>query len=87
MAICSSNIILRRAPRRARGQSKWSAGPTTGVSVSVLVELAQMPHYHEQLMLDTLASKMRREYGEPPVRPKRNPAPVESPDAGSDEGT
>ncbi len=55
--------------------------------VSVLVEIAQMPHYHEQLMLDTLASKMRREYGEPPVRPRREPATPEAPDAGSDEGT
>jgi hypothetical protein len=55
--------------------------------VSVLVELAQMPHYHEQLMLDTLASKMRREYGDPPVRSKREPAPSEAPDAGPDEGT
>ncbi len=54
--------------------------------VSVLVELADMPHYHEQLVLDTLASKMRREYGDPPARPKREPAPSEAPDAGPDEG-
>src|ERR1700757_3590039 len=31
-------------------------------AVSVLVQLPQMPHYHEQVLLDALASKMRREY-------------------------
>jgi hypothetical protein len=36
-------------------------------SVSVLVQLAQMPHYHEQVILDALASKMRREYGDAPA--------------------
>ncbi|MDP9033933.1 MAG: hypothetical protein M3O50_03940 [Myxococcota bacterium] len=36
--------------------------------VSVLVQLPQMPHYHEQVLLDSLASKMRREYGDPPTR-------------------
>src|SRR5580693_6764730 len=30
--------------------------------VSVLVQLPQMPHYHEQVVLDALASKMHREY-------------------------
>jgi hypothetical protein len=54
-------------------------------NVSVLVQLPQMPHYHEQVILDALASKMRREYGDPP-EPKPAPAPVrrESPDGGSD---
>jgi hypothetical protein len=54
-------------------------------NVSVLVQLPQMPHYHEQVILDALASKMRREYGDPP-EPKPAPAPArrESPDGGSD---
>lgn len=34
--------------------------------VSVLVQLPQMPRYHEQVLLDALAAKMRREYGDPP---------------------
>jgi hypothetical protein len=50
-------------------------------AVSVLVQLPQMPHYHEQVILDALASKMRREYGDPPeprpVAPRR-----ELPDGG-----
>jgi hypothetical protein len=49
--------------------------------VGVLVQLPQMPHYHEQVLLDALTSKMRREYGEPPVRKKAEPPP-EPGDAG-----
>jgi hypothetical protein len=48
--------------------------------VSVLVQLPQMPHYHEQVLLDSLASKMRREYGDPPEH-RRKP---DAPDAGAD---
>jgi hypothetical protein len=52
--------------------------------VSVLAQLPQMPQYHEQVLLDSLASKMRREYGDPPVhKPK---APHEGPEAGPDGG-
>ena len=53
-------------------------------AVSVLVQLPQMPHYHEQVILDALASKMRREYGDPPERHRK---PVEAPvEAGPDGG-
>lgn len=56
-----------------------------GAPVSVLVQLPQMPHYHEQVLLDSLATKMRREYGDPPVRRRPDPAPdFPVPDAGSD---
>jgi hypothetical protein len=52
--------------------------------VSVLVQLPQMPHYHEQVLLDTLASKMRREYGDAPVHRKvEDPAP-DAGDAGAE---
>ena len=50
--------------------------------VSVLAQLPQMPHYHEQVLLDALAAKMRHEYGDPPVRKK--PAPPPEIDAGAD---
>ena len=49
--------------------------------VSVLVQLPQMPHYHEQILLDELAAKMRREYGDPPEHKRKQP---EIPDAGAD---
>jgi hypothetical protein len=51
-------------------------------AVSVLVQLPQMPHYHEQVILDALASKMRHEYGEPPEHRPAPAAPVEPADAG-----
>ena len=53
-------------------------------AVSVLVQLPQMPHYHEQVILDALASKMRREYGDPPAPRPAPPARRETPDGGSD---
>jgi hypothetical protein len=67
-------------------QSLENAKPTSGSielvrgrdadgPVSVLVQLPRMPHYHEQVMLDTLASKMRREYGDPPDRSRLPPPP------------
>lgn len=54
--------------------------------VSVLAQLPQMPSYHEQLLLDGLASKMRREYGDPPAPHKRPPpsGPEAGPDGGAD---
>jgi hypothetical protein len=51
--------------------------------INVLVQLPQMPHYHEQLLLDALASKMRREYGDAPERGKA-PPPSPAGDAGPD---
>ncbi|MDP9151436.1 MAG: hypothetical protein M3O36_16060 [Myxococcota bacterium] len=44
--------------------------PDPEALVSVLVQLPQMPRYHEQVLLDSLAAKMRREYGDPPERKK-----------------
>lgn len=49
--------------------------------IHVIVQLAEMPRYHEQVMLDTLQRKMRTEYGDPPSHPMR---PPQAPDAGAD---
>ena len=44
-----------------------------------------MPSYHEQVIADSLATKMRREYGDPPPRRKPTPpAPEPVVDAGVD---
>ena len=51
------------------GSMESSAGRDSDGMVSVLVQLPAMPQYHEQVLLDALATKMRREYGDPPVRP------------------
>jgi len=53
-----------------------------GRSVKVVVQLGAMPRYHEQVMIDALAKKLRDEYGEPAARPARR-EPV---DAGPDSG-
>src|SRR5215470_895274 len=37
----------------------------TGKTVKVVVQLGQMPRYHEQVVVDALAKKLREEYGEP----------------------
>lgn len=50
--------------------------------VQVIVQLPQMPRYHEMAMADSLTRKMRTEYGDPPARPKT--APKEPKDAGPD---
>jgi hypothetical protein len=54
-------------------------------AVRVLVHLPQMPHYHEQVVLDALVSKMRREYGDPPEHRPAPPPPRETPDGGAPE--
>jgi len=55
------------------------SGPAS--PVHVIVQLPQMPQYHEQVLLDALVRKMRAEYGEPPTRRPSSP-----PDAGTDSG-
>jgi hypothetical protein len=45
--------------------------------VRVVVQLPQMPRYHEQLLVDSLTKKLRQDYGEPPMvrpTPKQEPA-------------
>jgi len=49
-------------------------------SVKVIVQLSQMPRYHEAVLSDALRRKLREEYGEPF---RQRPPPV---DAGSDSG-
>ena len=48
---------------------------------TVVAQLPQMPRYHEQALLDSLAKKLRQEYGDPPAALKKAP-----PDAGVDAG-
>ena len=84
----SSGYILfdYRSPRQREGHPgsiEIVKVPGTDGAVGVLVQLPQMPQYHEQVLLDALASKMRRENGNPPVRKKAEPAPPSEPaDAG-----
>ncbi|MCA9589315.1 MAG: hypothetical protein KC657_28595 [Myxococcales bacterium] len=54
-------------------------------SVKVLVQIPQMPRYHEQVLVDHLTRKLRAEYGDPPARRKQDPSGQPPPsDAGAD---
>jgi hypothetical protein len=52
----------------------------SGSVIKVVVQLQQMPRYHEQVLADALAKKLRDEYGEPPHKAPPPPAA----DAGAD---
>jgi hypothetical protein len=54
-------------------------------SVRVVLQLAQMPQYEEQVFMSALVRKLRQEYGDPPERPKA-PPPSPSPSPPSDAG-
>ncbi len=61
------------------GSMEFIRSHETG-AVRVVVQIPQMPGYHEQVLVDSLARKLRNEYGDPP---KRIPAPITK-DAGAD---
>lgn len=50
------------------GSMEFVRAKDTG-AVRVVVQIPQMPGYHEQVMVDALARKLRSEYGEPPKKP------------------
>ena len=56
-------------------------------AVRVVVQIPQMPGYHEQVLVDSLARKLRNEYGDPPKRPVPAPSPrdKDAKDAGAPE--
>jgi hypothetical protein len=55
----------------------------SGRAVKVVVQLAQMPRYHEQVLGDSLVKKLREEYGEPAPRGTQH----EVVDGGADGGS
>ncbi|MGO9836198.1 MAG: hypothetical protein ACLP1X_18515 [Polyangiaceae bacterium] len=73
------------SPKPTPGSLELVRGHEADAPVSVLVQLPQMPRYHEQVLIDALSSKMRREYGDPPAH-KRPPPSQETPDGGGDAG-
>jgi hypothetical protein len=57
--------------------------PDPDAPVRVVVQLPQMPQYHEQVLVDSLVRKLHADYGDPPERPKPPPVPAQPPpDAG-----
>ena len=64
------------------GSMEFIKGKDGGVRV--VVQIAQMPGYHEQVLVDNLQRKLRTEYGDPP---KKAPPPSTPRDAGPDSET
>jgi hypothetical protein len=58
------------SPKGTPGSFELARGTDASEPVRVVVRLPQMPRYHEQVLVDALAGKMRREYGPPPERPR-----------------
>jgi hypothetical protein len=70
------------SPKGTPGSIELVRSLESNATVSVLAQLPQMPQYHEQVLLDALASKMRREYGDP--LPERERQAPQAPDASAD---
>ncbi len=73
-------------PKAVPGSMEFIKGKDGGVRV--VVQIPQMPGYHEQVLVDSLARKLRTEYGDPPKRPSgsdksRDAGAAEKADAGS----
>jgi hypothetical protein len=62
------------------GSMEFIRSKDTG-AVRVVVQIPQMPGYHEQVLVDSLARKLRNEYGDPP---RKAPTPSAPKDAGAD---
>jgi hypothetical protein len=55
------------------GSMEFIRAKDTG-AVRVVVQIPQMPSYHEQVLVDALAKKLRNEYGDPPKKPTPPPS-------------
>jgi hypothetical protein len=71
------------------GQNKRSTNGTievveTRTGVKLLVQIAEMPEYHERMLRDGLLKKLRVEYGAPPPRKADRPETKRPADAGAD---
>lgn len=64
------------------GSMEFIRSKETG-AVRVVVQIPAMPGYHEQVMVDQLARKLRNEYGDPPKKPVP-PKDAKDQDAGAD---
>jgi hypothetical protein len=65
------------------GSMEFVRSRDTG-AVRVIVQIPQMPGYHEQVLVDQLARKLRNEYGDPPKKPTPTPPRDGAKDAGAD---
>jgi hypothetical protein len=62
--------------KASNGSMEFVRSKEPDAPVRLVIQLPQMPRYHEQVMLDTLVRKMRNEYGDAPQpKPKQPPPP------------
>ena len=54
------------------GSMEFIRSKETG-AVRVVVQIPQMPTYHEQVLVNSLEKKLRAEYGDPPKKPTPPP--------------
>jgi hypothetical protein len=82
----SGYLMFEYRSAEGGGSKKTSSGSMEFVKpkepdapVRLVIQLPQMPRYHEQVMLDTLVKKMRAEYGDAPQPRPKPPAPPAAP--------
>ncbi|MDB4945606.1 MAG: hypothetical protein JWP97_5140 [Labilithrix sp.] len=69
------------SPKAVPGSMEFIKGKDG--EVKVVVQIPQMPGYHEQVMIDGLSRKLRADYGDPPKAPPpaSKPKDAGAPDA------
>lgn len=79
-------ILFRFDPSRNNNPKSGSLEVIeTKDRVKVVIQLPQLPSYHETVLRDGLLKKLRTELGEPPKK-KKDPPPKPPGDAGTDSG-
>jgi len=74
-----SGYLLFEYPRRDAGVTQGSIEVVEREgSVALVVQLPQMPSYHERILIDGLLKKLRDDYGLPPVKNQPPKAPKDS---------
>lgn len=80
--------------KSSEGGNKVSPGSIEMVpqssQIQVVVQLPQMPQYHEEVMANSLKKKLQHDYGDPPKqrpekRPKGDAGADAAPEAGNEE--
>ena len=71
---------MQESSKPSSGSMEFIRGREPDAPVHVFVQLTTMPKYQEQMLIDSLAKKLREEYGDVP---RRRPTPPSAPDAGA----
>lgn len=81
-----SGYLLFEYPKRDSGITQGSIEVVErDKSVALVVQLPQMPSYHERMLIDGLLKKLRDDYGAPPAREPAPKAPKKDTDEPSND--